>query len=122
MRLSDGTEEGKSREAVLLNAHIDSALGAPGAGDDAVAVCALMEMIRVMIATQPAPYYPAIILFNGAGNAYLYTQVFPPPYTGYPIIEEPILDGDDGFIKTHPWAKNVKAVMNFDAAGTRMAC
>ena len=119
VRLSDGTEEGKNREALLLNAHFDSALGGPGAGDSAVAVATLMECVRAHAASSP-PYYPIIFLFNGAGNSLSFfslSHIF-----SLSLTEEPILDGSDGFIKTHPWAKNIQAVLNFDAAGTRMHC
>lgn len=51
-RISDGTEQGKSR-AILLNSHIDSTLPSPGAADDAMAVGIMLEVARVLIQSVP---------------------------------------------------------------------
>src|SRR5258708_796807 len=47
-RISDGTEESKSR-AILLNSHMDSTLPSPGAGDDAMCVGIMLDVARVLI-------------------------------------------------------------------------
>ena len=51
-RISDGTEQGKSR-AILLNSHIDSTLPSPGAADDAMAVGIMLDVARVLIQSAP---------------------------------------------------------------------
>jgi len=51
-RISDGTEEGKSR-AILLNSHIDSTLPSPGAADDAMTVGIMLDVARVLIQSVP---------------------------------------------------------------------
>lgn len=51
LRISDGTERGKS-SAVLINSHLDSTLPSPGAADDALAVGVMIECARVLIETK----------------------------------------------------------------------
>lgn len=51
-RISDGTEQGKSR-AILLNSHIDSTLPSPGAADDAMSVGIMLDVARVLIHSAP---------------------------------------------------------------------
>jgi len=86
-----------SENALLVNCHTDSALGALGASDDAVACSILIEIIRAILANQEPLKAPLIFLFNGA--------------------EENILQGSHAFITRHKWAKQVKAFINLEAAG-----
>lgn len=51
VRVSDGTERGKEH-AVLVNAHVDSTLPSPGAGDDALAVGVMLELARNLVHTK----------------------------------------------------------------------
>ncbi|MDY7232949.1 M28 family metallopeptidase [Hyalangium rubrum] len=81
--------------AVLISAHYDSHADAPGAGDNAVAVAAAVEVARAL-AAGPQPRHD--ILFNLNGG------------------EEYGLVGADAFLQ-HPWAREVQAVINLDAAG-----
>jgi len=46
VRLSCGAECDKN--SVLLNGHVDTTLGSPGASDDGLGVATLMEIIRVL--------------------------------------------------------------------------
>lgn len=85
--------------ALLINAHYDSALGSPGASDDAVSCATMLEILQ-SLASDPKPFLPdhsIIFLFNGA--------------------EETILQASHGFIKEHPWAREVRAFLNLEAAG-----
>ncbi|XP_064386315.1 endoplasmic reticulum metallopeptidase 1-like isoform X1 [Halichondria panicea] len=83
----------------LINSHYDSALGTVGASDDAVSCGTMLEVIRCL-STEPHPLSgdnSLIFLFNGA--------------------EEVILVASHGFITQHPWAKQIRAFLNLDAAG-----
>ena len=50
IRVSNGTPAGREH-AVLVNAHLDSTLPSPGAGDDALSVGVMLECIRVLTHT-----------------------------------------------------------------------
>jgi hypothetical protein len=89
-----GTGQGK---AVLLASHYDSVATGPGAGDDAVAVAALLETLRALKAGAPLKN-DVIFLFTDA--------------------EEIGLLGAQAFVDEHPWAKDVSIALNFDARGT----
>jgi len=81
--------------AVLISAHYDSHADAPGAGDNAVAVAAAVEVARALAAS-PRLRHAVIFNFNGG--------------------EEYGLVGADGFLQ-HPWSREVHAVLNLDSAG-----
>lgn len=88
-----------SNYAFLINSHYDSALGSVGASDDAISCGTMLEAIRALSA-DPDPIqgnHSLIFLFNGA--------------------EETILQASHGFITQHPWAKQIRAFLNLDAAG-----
>ena len=85
--------------ALLINAHYDSALGSPAASDDAVSCATMLEILQTL-ASDPKPFLPEhsiIFLFNGA--------------------EETVLQASHGFITQHPWARQVRAFLNLEAAG-----
>lgn len=85
--------------AFLINAHYDSALGSIGASDDAVSCSTMLEVLRCL-SSDPNPLlskHSLIFLFNGA--------------------EETILQASHGFITQHPWAKEIRAFLNLEAAG-----
>jgi hypothetical protein len=88
-------EGSASQDAVLLVAHLDST-GGPGASDDAHGVAVLLETARALLAG-PQPRNTIIFLFTA------------PEETG--------LHGSAAFILEHPWSKQVKLVINFDAGG-----
>ena len=83
--------------AVLLMAHYDSAPGSFGASDNGAAVASLLETIRALKADRTLRN-DLIFLFSDA--------------------EEVGLIGAQGFSDEHPWAKDVKVVLNFEARGT----
>ncbi len=84
--------------SLLLNSHFDSVPVSPGGGDSCTFVAVMMETLRVM-SKSPEPYrHNVIFLFNGA--------------------EENGLHGSHAFITQHKWARNVKAFINMDAAGS----
>lgn len=85
--------------ALLINAHYDSAVGSPAASDDAVSCATMLEILQTL-ASDPHPFLPnhaIIFLFNGA--------------------EETILQASHGFTTQHPWARQVRAFLNLEAAG-----
>ena len=89
---------GSSEHAVMVNAHYDSAIGAPAASDDAVSCATMLEVLRCLSSPSSHPFKHAVIfLFNGA--------------------EETILQASHGFITQHPWAKQIRAFINLESAG-----
>jgi len=89
-----GTRPGK---AVLLMAHYDAVPAAPGAGDDAAGVAAILETLRALTSS-PRLTNDVIALFTDG--------------------EEAGLVGAAAFVREHPWAKDVAVVLNFEGRGT----
>jgi len=88
----------RSTGAILLASHYDSVPAAPGAADAGSGVAAVLEAMRAF-QTGPAPQNDLILLFTDA--------------------EELGLLGARAFVEQHPWAKDVRMVLNFEARGTR---
>ncbi|GAB4829348.1 hypothetical protein Ancab_019018 [Ancistrocladus abbreviatus] len=84
--------------SVLINAHFDSPLGSPGAGDCGSCVASLLELARLVVDSGWVPPQPLIFLFNGA--------------------EENFMLGSHGFMTTHKWHHTVGAFINVEASGT----
>ncbi len=84
--------------AILLVAHYDSVDRAPGAGDDAAAVAALLETLRALRAG-PALKNDVIVLFTDG--------------------EEEGLLGAETFVHSHPWMKQAGLIMNFEGRGNK---
>jgi Peptidase family M28 len=87
--------------SLLVNSHVDSGLGSPGANDDVAAVAIMLESLHSLASTPRevnSLARPLVFLFNGA--------------------EEPLLAGADGFIKTHRWAQDIAAVINLESIGS----
>ncbi|XP_048318519.1 uncharacterized protein LOC107428382 isoform X3 [Ziziphus jujuba] len=87
-----------SDPSVLMNAHFDSTLGSPGAGDCGSCVASLLEIGRLVVDSGWVPPRPIIFLFNGA--------------------EELFMLGAHGFMKTHEWRETIGAFINVEASGT----
>ena len=85
-----------ARDAVLLAAHYDSVPSAPGAGDDGAGVSALLETLRALRAGPPLQN-DVICLFTDG--------------------EEVGLLGASAFVAEHPWARDVRLSLNFEARG-----
>jgi hypothetical protein len=84
--------------AVLLAAHYDSVAAGPGIADDLSSVAALLEIARALKASARLPN-PVIFLIDDG--------------------EEDGLLGAAAFVTEDPWAKDVGAVVNLEARGTR---
>jgi hypothetical protein len=84
-----------SSGALLLMAHYDAVEGAPGAGDDAAGVAAILETLR---AIGPAPLRNDLIVLLSDG-------------------EELGLHGARLFVDDHPLARDVAMVLNFEGRG-----
>jgi hypothetical protein len=82
--------------AVLLTAHYDSTPATPGANDDAAAVAALLEAMRVL-AADPPPNDVIVLLTDG---------------------EEPAPRFGASAFRTHPWFADVAIVTNFEGIGS----
>lgn len=82
--------------AVLVVAHYDSVTNSFGASDDGAGVASLLETLRALRAGPPLKN-DLIFLFTDA--------------------EEKGLLGARAFVAEHPWAKDVRVVLNFDARG-----
>ena len=86
-----------STGAVMLASHYDSVPAAPGAADAGSGVAAIIEAVRAF-RTGPAPRNDVIVLLTDG--------------------EELGLLGARAFVDAHPWAKDVRMVVNFEARGT----
>ncbi|XP_050956721.1 endoplasmic reticulum metallopeptidase 1-like [Labeo rohita] len=82
---------------MLANCHFDSVANSPGASDDAVSCSVMLEVLHSLSNLSTPLKHGVIFLFNGA--------------------EETILQASHAFITQHPWAKQVRAFVNLDAAG-----
>ncbi|PCI66856.1 MAG: hypothetical protein COB38_09920 [Gammaproteobacteria bacterium] len=86
-----------SNQAILLSAHYDSVNAAPGASDAGTAVATLIEIAR-LLASQEQSLNDIIFLFNDG--------------------EEAGLLGVRAFMNSHPYADEIKWVLNLDAIGS----
>jgi hypothetical protein len=85
------------QQGVLLLCHYDSVPAGPGASDDGMGVAAVLEVVRALQAGPPLPR-PVLVLVTDA--------------------EEVGLLGARAFVREHPWAREVGAVVNLEARGT----
>ncbi|MBI4879695.1 MAG: M28 family peptidase [Planctomycetes bacterium] len=85
-------------KAVALVAHYDSAATGPGAADDASGVAVLLETARALRASAPLPNDVLFVVTDA---------------------EEVGLLGACAFLREHPLAARVGAVLNFEARGQR---
>ena len=92
-----GTGSGK---AVLLLSHYDSAPHSysKGAADNAAGVATILEGVRAYLYARKSHVNDIILLFSDA--------------------EELGLNGAALFVTSHPWAKDTKIAVNFEARGT----
>uniref|UniRef100_A0A182SEU4 FXNA-like protease n=1 Tax=Anopheles maculatus TaxID=74869 RepID=A0A182SEU4_9DIPT len=86
-----------SGKYLLLNAHFDSAVTSPGAGDDGTMVVVMLELMRQLTQSTKSPMQHGVLfLFNGC--------------------EENTMQGAHGFVRGHPLAQSVAAFINLDVA------
>lgn len=103
IRLSDGTEEGKS-DAVLVNSHLDSTLPSPGAADDALAVGVMIECVRVLINTPGWEPKHAAIFCEFRFNFDCRYRACADVIAVFNNAEESLQDGSHLFSTQHPIA------------------
>ncbi|XP_055601481.1 endoplasmic reticulum metallopeptidase 1-like [Uranotaenia lowii] len=89
-------DEQFSGKYLLLNAHFDSVITSPGAGDDGTMTVVMLEVLRQISKVDLKLKHGLIFLFNGC--------------------EENTMQGAHGFVTGHPLAKNVSAFLNLDIA------
>jgi hypothetical protein len=90
----DGTGGGG---AVLLAAHYDSVPAGPGDSDDGTGTATVLEIARALKSLPPRTHAVIFLLDEG---------------------EEDGLLGAQGFVDSHPWAKEVRVAVNVDNRGT----
>jgi hypothetical protein len=86
-----------SSGAILLVSHYDSVPAAPGAADASSCVAAILESVRVLREGSALRNDVIVLLTDG---------------------EEEGLLGASAFVDEHPWAKDIRLILNFEARGT----
>lgn len=87
-----------STGAILLVSHYDSVPAGPGAADATSCVAAILEAARALREGPPLTNDVIVLLTDG---------------------EEDGLMGAAAFVDEHPWARDVRFIMNFEARGTQ---
>ena len=85
-------------KAVLVVTHYDGVGAGPAAGDDAAGTAALLETVRALRARKTPLTHDVFFLITDG--------------------EEAGLLGAAAFVREHKWAKDVAAILNFEARGT----
>lgn len=85
------------RKKLLVNCHFDSVYTSPGASDDGLNCAVMLEVLRVLSKRTVSMKRDIIFLFNGA--------------------EETSMQGSYAFMKTHSWAEDIFAFLNYDSCG-----
>ncbi|OWA52742.1 Endoplasmic reticulum metallopeptidase 1 [Hypsibius exemplaris] len=97
VRIGPLHEYSESNRTLLVNCHFDAAIGVDGASDDLSQCVTMLEALTVLAQRAPLKHR-VLFLFNGA--------------------EESILQASHGFVTQHPWAQDVTAFINLEAAGS----
>lgn len=58
--------QGETDHALMMNCHFDSVPGSPGASDDIVMCCVMMEILRVLSRGRERQKHSIVLLFNGS--------------------------------------------------------
>jgi hypothetical protein len=92
-------------EVVLLTAHYDSVPAGPGACDDGAGVAAVLEIARAI--KEDPPHRNGVVFLLDEGEE-----------AGSSGSSPPGLRGARTFLDRHPWAREVRAIVNLEARGT----
>ncbi|XP_053657858.1 endoplasmic reticulum metallopeptidase 1-like [Anopheles marshallii] len=95
VRLAGQENDGGS---LMLNCHYDTVASSPGASDDGGSCAVMLEILRVLSRVPERNRHAIVFLFNGA--------------------EETPLQAAHGFISQHQWAREVRAFLNLESAGS----
>ncbi|EGF82016.1 hypothetical protein BATDEDRAFT_34530 [Batrachochytrium dendrobatidis JAM81] len=87
-----------THEALLISAHFDSVMLAPGVTDDGISIGSMLATLQSLLIRHCRSPFKYDIIFNFNNG------------------EEMGLFGANAFVK-HPWIKNVKAFMNLEGTG-----
>jgi Peptidase family M28 len=90
--------QGETNNALLMNSHFDSVPGSPGGSDDAVMICVMLEILRVLSRESKRQKHSIVFLFNGA--------------------EEVGLQAAHGFITQHRFKDDIRALINLESTGS----
>ncbi len=96
---------GPEAGAVGLVAHYDSVAFGPGAADDTAGVAALLEAMRALVRSGAPLRNDIIFIFTDGEEGRIAGQAG--------------LRGAWAFANRHPWAKDLRVVLNFDCRGTQ---
>eukprot|EP00931_Biecheleriopsis_adriatica_P114740 TRINITY_DN90655_c0_g1_i1.p1 TRINITY_DN90655_c0_g1~~TRINITY_DN90655_c0_g1_i1.p1 ORF type:complete len:874 (+),score=99.41 TRINITY_DN90655_c0_g1_i1:29-2650(+) len=89
--------KGKSKGcALLISSHFDSTFGSPAASDANAEIAIMVELLRLF--SYDPPEVDVIFNFNGG--------------------EEFLMPAAHGFVTSHPWAPDICACVNLEAAGS----
>lgn len=58
--------QGETDHGLMMNCHFDSVPGSPGASDDIVMCCVMMEILRVLSQEGKRQKHSIVMLFNGS--------------------------------------------------------
>ena len=131
-RISTRTAHGATADALLINAHFDTAIGSPGASDDLSHVGVMLETARELAGGHVALPRAVIFLFNGAeefnwlgAHGFITSSVPLELYTVHATTgggggrdDEPPASSSPVELVPNTWAPTVRGLVNLEAIGS----